>query len=36
VLHTEGEGGLKRVMKEEKADGSALRGNLTTQAAWWR
>ncbi|EOX8567434.1 DUF6531 domain-containing protein, partial [Salmonella bongori] len=24
VLHTEGEGGLKRVIKEEKADGSAI------------
>ncbi|HCL5292183.1 TPA: DUF4329 domain-containing protein [Salmonella enterica] len=24
VLHTEGEGGLKRVVKEEKADGSAI------------
>jgi YD repeat-containing protein len=36
VLHTEGEGGLKRVVKQEQADGSAFSENSTTRAACWR
>jgi hypothetical protein len=36
VLHTEGDGGLKRVVKEEKADGSATHSEYDPAGGCWR
>jgi hypothetical protein len=36
VLHTEGDGGLKRVVKQERADGSATHSEFDPRAGLLR